>query len=179
MINIIKFMEPSKKINFIAQSKYAFIVSLILIVATFFSLTFKGLNYGIDFQGGILIEIESPEVIDMSDMRSQISKMNLDEVNLQSLGTSGTEMMVHVLVDTADEKAQNEIVNQLKETLGENVDYRRIEVVGPKVGAELFKKSIIASICALLAISVYIWFRFEWQFSLACLIALAHDLILI
>ncbi len=178
MINIIKFMEPSKKINFIAQSKYAFIVSLILIVATFFSLTFKGLNYGIDFQGGILIEIESPEVIDMSDMRSQISKMNLDEVNLQSLGTSGTEMMVHVLVDTADEKAQNEIVNQLKETLGENVDYRRIEVVGPKVGAELFKKSIIASICALLAISVYIWFRFEWQFSLACLIALAHDLIL-
>lgn len=178
MINLVKLMEPSKMIHFIAQSKYAFVASLLLIAVSVGSLAIKGLNYGIDFRGGILIEVESSEVIDMADMRSKIGQLNFDEVNLQSLGTAGTEMMLHVLVDTADEQAQNKVVNQLKETLGPNMEYRRIEVVGPKVGAELFKKSILASICALLAISIYIWFRFEWQFALACLIALAHDLIL-
>ncbi len=178
MINLVKLMEPSKMIHFIAQSKYAFVASLLLIAASITSLAMKGLNYGIDFRGGILVEVESTEVIDMAQMRSKINQLNFDEVNLQSLGTAGTEMMLHVLVDTADEKAQNQVVAQLKETLGENVEYRRIEVVGPKVGAELFKKSILASVCALFAIAIYIWFRFEWQFALACLIALAHDLIL-
>ncbi len=178
MINLVKLMEPSRIINFIAQSRYAFIFSFILIAVSIGSLAVKGLNYGIDFRGGILIEVESSEIIDMADMRAKIQKLNFDEVNLQSLGTAGTEMMMHVLVDTEDEQAQNQVVSQLKETLGPNVEYRRIEVVGPKVGAELFRKSILASICALLAISIYIWFRFEWQFALSCLIALAYDLIL-
>lgn len=166
-------------IDFIKQSRFSFVISLILIVVSIVSLNIKGLNYGIDFLGGILFEVQSSETIDMSDMRSKVDGLKLGgEANLQSIGTSGNEMLIHVLADTSDKQAQEEVISKIKTTLGEKVTYRRIEVVGPKVGSELLRKSLWASVFALLAIAIYIWFRFEWQFSLACLIALAHDLVL-
>ncbi len=175
MKNIFKF-QPSRFINFVGQSKYAFIVALILIFVTITSLVKNGLNYGIDFLGGVLIEVENTEVIDMADMRAKTDQLNIGEVNLQSLGISGKEMIINVSANPNDEGAQARVVSQLKETLGPNVEYRRVEVVGPKVGDELFKKSFWASVFALLAISIYIWIRFEWQFSFVCLLALGFDL---
>jgi len=86
-------------------------------------------------------------------------------------------MLIHVVVDTSDKAEQDAVISQIKTTLGSDVEYQRIEVVGPKVGAELLQKSIWAAVLALVAIAVYIWFRFEWQFAFACLIALAHDLL--
>lgn len=170
--------KPTKQINFIKQSKYAFVASVLLIIGSFVSLYMKGLDYGIDFLGGILVEVQSEEQIDMAEMRHKVGQLGLGETNLQSIGTSGNEMLLHVLVDTSDKNQQQQVIAQIKETLGPGIEYRRIEVVGPKVGAELLRKSFWASVFALLAIAIYIWFRFEWQFAMACLIALAHDLII-
>lgn len=169
--------QIKKQINFIAQSKYAFVISAICVALSIFGLFYKGLDRGIDFVGGILVEVQSEQTINMSDMRSKIGALKLGETNLQSVGTSGNEMLIHVVVDTTDKALQDKVISQIKGTLGEGFEYRRIEVVGPKVGAELLRKSIWAAILALIAIALYIWFRFEWQFSLACLIALAHDLL--
>ena len=165
-------------INFIKQSRYTFVLSLILIIVSCVSLFMNGLNYGIDFSGGVLFEVQSSETIDMAGMRSKIEGLKLGDTDLQSIGTTGNEMLIHVLADTADEEAQKQVVDKVKETLGEKITYRRIEIVGPKVGSELLRKSLWASVLALAAIAIYIWFRFEWQFSLACLVALTHDLIL-
>ena len=169
--------QTKKQINFIAQSKYAFVISAICVALSIFGLFYKGLDRGIDFVGGILVEVQSEENIDMGKMRSQISALKLGETNLQSVGTSGNEMLIHVVVDTTDKAVQEKVISQIKGSLGDGFEYRRIEVVGPKVGAELLNKSIWAAILALVAIALYIWFRFEWQFSLVCLIALAHDLL--
>ena len=166
-----------KQINFMAQSKIAFLISAICIVLSVFGLYHKGLDKGIDFVGGILIEVQSEEDIDMAQMRDKVGSLKLGETNLQSVGTMGNQMMIHVVVDTTDKDKQDMVISQIKETLGADFEYQRIDVVGPKVGAELLRKSIFAAIFALLAIAVYIWMRFEWQFALACLVALAHDLL--
>lgn len=166
-----------KQINFIKQSKYAFIISALAIVLSFWGIFTKGLDYGIDFLGGILVEVRSEQTIDMGAMRNKVEALKLGETNLQSIGTSGNEMLIHVVVDTTNEADQKKVIAQIQETLGQGIEYRRIEVVGPKVGAELLNKSLWAAILALAAIAIYIWFRFEWQFALACLLALAHDLI--
>ena len=171
------FNFKKKQINFIAQSKYAFVISAICIVLSIVGLCYKGLDKGIDFVGGILVEVQSEQVIDMGKMRSKVAGLKLGETNLQSVGATGNEMLIHVVVDTTDKAQQDKIIAQIKETLGPGIEYRRIEVVGPKVGAELLRKSIWAAILALIAIALYIWFRFEWQFSLVGLIALAHDLL--
>ncbi len=166
-----------KQINFIAQSKFAFVLSAICIALSIFGIAYKGLDQGIDFVGGILVEVRSENNIDMADMRSKVDALKLGETNLQSIGTSGNEMLIHVVVDTTDKAKQDTVISQIKTTLGEGIEYRRIEVVGPKVGEELLNKSIWAAVLALAAIAIYIWFRFEWQFALACLLALAHDLL--
>lgn len=169
--------QIKKQINFIAQSKYAFVISALCIILSIFGIFYKGLDQGIDFIGGILVEVQSEETIDMADMRSKVDALNFGETNLQSIGTSGKEMLIHVVVDTTDKAGQEMVIGKIKETLGQGIEYRRIEVVGPKVGAELLEKSVWAAVLALAAIAIYIWFRFEWQFALACLMALAHDLI--
>ena len=168
----------TKVFDFIGQSKKAFLLSAVLIVLSIVAICTKGLNYGIDFAGGILVEIKSEQKIDMAKMRKTVSDLKLGETNLQSVGTTGDEMLIHVVVDTTDKAGQEKIITQIKEALGKGIEYRRTEVVGPKVGADLLSKSIWAAIWALAAIALYIWFRFEWQFSLVCLIALAHDLLL-
>lgn len=167
----------NKQIDFMKQAKYLAVLSIVALVVSVASIFTKGMDYGIDFAGGVLMEVQADEVIDMAQMRQKMDALNLGEVSLQSVGTQGTEMLIHVLVDTSDKSAQETVIASVKETLGDGIEYRRTEVVGPKVGDELKEKSIIASLFALLAIAIYIWFRFEWQFSVACLLAVAFDLI--
>ena len=166
-----------KQINFIAQSKFAFLISAICIVLSIVGIYYKGLDKGIDFVGGILVEVQSEQDIDMAQMRDKVGALKLGETNLQSVGATENQMLIHVVVDTTDKAKQESVITQIKETLGSGFEYQRIEVVGPKVGAELLRKSIWAAVLALAAIAFYIWMRFEWQFALACLIALAHDLL--
>ena len=158
-----------------AQSKFAFLISAICIVLSIVGIYYKGLDKGIDFVGGILVEVQSEQDIDMAQMRDKVGALKLGETNLQSVGATGNQMLIHVVVDTTDKAKQENVIAQIKETLGAGFEYQRIEVVGPKVGAELLRKSIWAAIWALAAIAVYIWLRFEWQFALACLIALAQS----
>lgn len=174
---MLKIFDIKKHINFIGQSKIAFVTAIVLLAVTVGSLVKNGLNYGIDFMGGVLVEVKAEEVIDMATMRGKIDALNLNEVSLQSSGLDGSEMIITVAANP-DEKAQAAVVDTIKTALGPSFEYRRIEVVGPKVGDELFNKSLWASIAALIAISIYIWMRFEWQFAVVCLLSLAFDLLI-
>ena len=171
-----------KPIDFVSQSKYAFVVAIICCIISCVSLATKGLNYGIDFLGGVLIEVavseDSPkQTIDMTQVRSTLNKLNFGDINLQSLGNEQKELMIHVLADSQNEKSAAETVQKIQQALADQkFEYRRVEVVGPKIGDELARQSFIASLIALAAIALYIWFRFEWQFSVVCLLTVAFDL---
>ena len=136
-----------------------------------------GLNLGIDFRGGILIEARSGDgPADISGLRADLGQLELGDISLQGFGTE-SDILVRVQRQEGDEAAQIAAIQAITRTLGDNYDIRRTEFVGPTVGAELAEKGIWAVICALLAILVYIWFRFEWQFSVAAILALGHDVI--
>lgn len=177
MMKIFKWVTKDTSINFMKARKFTYTLSVVLVMASIVSLVFKGLNYGIDFSGGILMELKSDNKIDVEALRKQLSNIDLDDMNLQSIGEKGDEVVLRAQVSNMDEKQQMSAMNQIKSTLGNKYEYRRIELVGPQVGDELKKAGIIASLIAVLAISAYIWFRFEWQFAVGALIGLFHDLI--
>ena len=159
----------------------AFFISLILIIGSVVAFAVKGLNYGIDFRGGILIEVKTPLGTSVAEMRDSLGTLGLGEVSLQEFGAPD-DILIRIERQEGGEEAQLEAVSvvkeQLSENFGSNLDYRRTEFVGPKVGAELISAGIKAVVSALLAMMVYIWFRFEWQFSLGAVAALLHDVTL-
>lgn len=157
------------------QRVFGYILSAVLLVVSVFSLSTRGLNYGIDFEGGILIEASADRVIDLEDTRAKLSFLR--DLSIQTAGTEGTTILIQAQPE-ADENP-NKLVEKIKTTLGSGFQYSQVEVVGPTVGDELKTKSLWASVLALLAISIYIWFRFEWPFAIGCLVSLAHDLIIV
>ncbi len=176
-MTLLSWVTKDTNIDFMKFRKAGYVLSIAMVVLSVACIVFKGFNYGIDFSGGILIELKSPEKIDMEEVRKQLENVDLDDVNLQSIGEAGDEMMIRAQTKVEDEKAQMAAVNAIKEILGTEYEYRRVELVGPQVGGELKKAGTIASIIAVLAISLYIWFRFEWQFALGAMIGLIHDLV--
>ena len=177
MMKIFKWVTKDTTIDFMKARKLTYTLSLILVAMSIVSIAVKGLNYGIDFSGGILMELKSADKIDVEALRKQLSNVELDDLNLQSIGEKGDEVVLRAQASGLDEKQQMAAVNQIKSSLGNEYEYRRIELVGPQVGSELKKAGIVASLIAVLAISAYIWFRFEWQFAVGALIGLFHDLI--
>ncbi len=177
MIKIFSWVTKDTNINFMKSKNITYVASTIMLVLSVVCIIFKGFNFGIDFSGGILMEVKSSEVINVDEMRETLNKLDIDDLNLQAMGEDGTEIVIRAQAKDLNEKAQMNIVNQIKETLGKDYEYRRIDLVGPQVGSELKKDGIIASIIAVLAITLYVWFRFEWQFALGTIIGLAHDLI--
>ena len=176
-MKIFSWVTKDTTIDFLKYRKLGYAISITMCVVSILSIAFKGFNYGIDFSGGILIEVKSPEIINMEEMRKKLETVDLDDINLQSIGENGDEMMIRAQAKELDEKAQMAAVNQIKTTLGSDFEYRKVELVGPQVGDELKKAGIIASLIAVLAITFYIWFRFEWQFALGAMIGLFHDLL--
>lgn len=177
MMKIFKWVTKDTTIDFMGPRKWTYALSIIMVVLSVASMAIKGFNYGIDFSGGILMELKSENKINVEELRKQLSTVDLDEINLQSIGETGDEVVLRAQAKTLDEKQQMAVVNQIKATLGGDYEYRRVELVGPQVGDELKKAGVIASVIAVLAISAYIWFRFEWQFALGAMIGLVHDLI--
>lgn len=177
MMKIFKWVTKDTTIDFMGPRKWTYALSIIMVVLSVASMAIKGFNYGIDFSGGILMELKSENKINVEELRKQLSTIDLDEINLQSIGETGDEVVLRAQAKSLDEKQQMAVVNQIKATLGGDYEYRRVELVGPQVGDELKKAGIIASVIAVLAISAYIWFRFEWQFALGAMIGLVHDLI--
>ncbi len=173
----LQLIRPGTKIGFIGKRKLFLAVSMLLVAVAIVSYLSRGLNFGIDFQGGIMIEVRTEGPADVSAMRRTLSGLGLGEVSLQGFGEP-TDVLIRVQKQTGDEKAQLRAIEAIKGALGSGVEYRRTEFVGPKVGGELRRDGAIAVILAMAAMLIYIWFRFEWQFSVAAVAALAHDVIL-
>ena len=173
----LKLVPSDTSINFLKHRRIAFIFSLFLVASSIGLFVVKGLNLGIDFKGGILIEARNTTgPADISGLRADLGQLGLGDISLQEFGTP-TDVLVRVQRQEGDEEAQIAAIAAISSPLGDSYDIRRTEFVGPTVGAELAEKGMLAVACALLAIMVYIWFRFEWQFSIAAILALAHDVL--
>ena len=173
----LKLVPSETKIDFLKLRLSALGFSGLLVAASIAMFTIIGLNLGIDFRGGILIEARNTEgPAEIGGLRSDLDDLGLGDISLQSFG-SETDILVRVQRQDGEEKAQIAAIELITKTLGAVYDVRRTEFVGPTVGAELAEKGVLAVVCALLAIMVYIWFRFEWQFSIAAILALAHDVL--
>lgn len=165
-------------IDFLKVRKWTYALSVLLVIASFASVALKGFNYGIDFSGGVLIDVKSKNgPVDVEKVREELSVLKLDELNLQSVGTNSEELMIRAQADNANEESQRIAVNQIKEMLGDDFTFEKIESVGPQVGKELKVAGVLASVFAILAICLYIWFRFEWRFAVGALVGLFHDVI--
>jgi len=154
------------------------IISIILIIISLILLSFKGLNYGVDFKGGTLIEIRTDEYSNnITKIRDNFKQMNLGDVTVKKFGSDIDFVVKIEKQNTNDPKFIENIKTKLSNSIG-NVDFRRVENVGPKVSSELLKSGIIAIGLSLGAMLLYIWVRFEWQFSLGAIMALFHDVII-
>ena len=178
MMKIFSWVTKDTSIDFMGVRKLSYVLSIGLFLLSIACIAIKGFNYGIDFSGGILIELKADEKINVEAMREQLSHVDLDDVNIQTIGEIGDEVMIRAQAKGLDEKEQMAAVNEIKSTLGSDYEYRRVELVGPQVGDELKKDGIIASIIAILAITAYIWVRFEWQFALGACLGLVHDVVI-
>ena len=167
-----------KNINFVSKFKTANIASIIIFILSIFLITFKGLNYGIDFKGGTLIELRTEKSVSDSKIRDSLKSMDLGDINVKKFGKEG-DYLIKVEQKSVN---KNNLIPDIKQTLSENliaeVDFRRVENVGPKVSSELLESSVIAISLALAAMLFYIWVRFEWQFSVGSIIALFHDVVI-
>ncbi len=167
-----------ENINFVSKFKKANIVSISIFVLSIFFIAFKGLNYGIDFKGGTLIELRADKSINISSIRDILNAMNLGDVNVKKFGQEGDYLIKVEQKDTNSNQLISKIKKKLSDSLNTEIDFRRVENVGPKVSSELLESSIIAISLALAAMLFYIWVRFEWQFSVGSIIALFHDVII-
>ena len=169
----------SKEIKFTHFYKKMNILSLILIFLSLFIILFKGLNLGVDFKGGTLIEIRTDNSnIKISEIRQSFLKMNLGDVTVKKFGKANDYLVKIEMTESNNENFIKSINEKLSSDLGSNINFRRVENVGPKVSKELLKAGLLAISLSLIAMLFYIWIRFEWQFSLGAIIALMHDVII-
>jgi preprotein translocase subunit SecF len=155
---------------------YFNIVSITLVLISLLFLVFKGLNFGIDFKGGTLIELRSSDSkINVSSLRDNLNQMNLGDVSVKNFGNEKDFLIK--FENSNNKNVIEEIKINLDKSFGNNFSFRRVENVGPKVSAELLKSGVIAISVALVLMLIYIWIRFEWQFSLGAILALFHDVI--
>ena len=154
------------------------IISLILFIISIFFLIFKGLNYGVDFKGGTLIELRSDNTnYKTEDIRGAFNKLNLDDLSVKKFGAEGDYVIKFKRSDLNEPDFIKNLKNDLDNYL-EDYSFRRVENVGPKVSAELLQDGVTAIAIALAAMLIYIWFRFEWQFSIGAIVAIFHDVII-
>ena len=152
------------------------ILSVSLVLISLLLLTFKGLNFGIDFKGGTLIELRSTDTkVNVSSLRDNLNQMDLGDVSVKKFGND-TDFLIK-FENNNDKNIIEKIKSHLDKSFGNNFNFRRVENVGPKVSAELLKSGVIAISVALFLMLIYIWIRFEWQFSLGAILALFHDVI--
>ncbi len=165
-------------INFMAQRRTGLVLSTVLTIGTIFLLIFRGLNFGIDFTGGVLVEVHYQETVQLDEVRQALGKAGYDRAVVQFFGTSQD---VLIRLPPAEDKDQAKVSTAILDALNsesEGIDLRRVEFVGPQVGKELTEKGGLAMIFAFLGIMAYIAFRFEWKFSVGCVTALIHDVLM-
>ncbi len=177
----IRIIPEGTRINFMGARYIAFIVSALVIVGSFYLIATKGLNFGIDFTGGSVVEIRTPEMPDLGGLRAELNALDLGAISIQEFGAPD-DLLIRLPEQGEGAEAQQAAILKLRSAIDEqfegDVDYRRIEFVGPQVGAELKRQGLLAILFSLGGILAYIWFRFEWQFGVAAIVALAHDAII-
>ena len=169
----------NKKINFSKFFKVANIFSLLAVILSLLFLFFKGLNYGVDFKGGTLLEIRIENTnIQIQDVRSSLNILELGDVSVKQFGKEGDFLIMFEKNANENKKFISELKNVISKKIGSAVNFRRVESVGPKVSSELLKQGLTAIALALGAMLFYIWIRFEWQFSIGAIVALIHDVVI-
>ena len=174
----IRWIKKDLKINFLRVKNIATILSVIAIISSLFFLVYKNLNFGIDFKGGTLIEIKKEKELSIAEIRSQLSELNIGDIQIQ---TFGSDDIILIRIENSTNLTTNSNMSSIeliRSSLGNNVIIQRTEIVGPKVSSELIQKGIIAIIIAVLLMLFYIWIRFEWQFSIGAVTALIHDVMI-
>lgn len=179
ILKFIQLVPDNLKIDFFGHRFYAFCASLVIIGGSLLCLSIKGLNFGIDFTGGTVIEIQVKEDPNLANMREHLNNLGLGEVSLQEFGAP-RDLMIRLRQQDGGPEAQQaaivKVEQELKTILGaEGVEFRRTEFVGPQVGKELKRDGFLAIVIAMLGIMGYIWFRFEWQYGAGSMAALVHD----
>lgn len=177
---LLKLVSHNLKIDFVGYRLVTFMIAAIISIGTISTMMVKGINYGIDFEGGYIVEVRTPEKPDVTTLRDRLNQLDLGEASIQNFGGE-RDLLIRVERKTqegaSEEAAQEKAISAIKSVVGETADYRRIETVGPKVGSELISNSLKAVGFALLAMLLYIAIRFEWQFAVCGIVALAHDTI--
>jgi preprotein translocase subunit SecF len=174
----LRVVPDNTQFDFMRFRRISFPLSAIMSVLAMVAFFTVGLNYGIDFVGGTLIEVQSKTgPADLAKMRSTLESLKLGDVQLQQFGAP-TDVLIRIAQQPGGEEAQQQAVAKVREALGDGVEYRRVEVVGPRVSGELLTYGTIGLIAAIVGILIYLWFRFEWQFALGAMIANVHDLVL-
>ncbi len=171
----LKLIKQNTNIQFLKYKKITLSISIIFCLISFFSLFINGLNFGIDFKGGSLIEVKSGQSINISNVRSRLSLLNLGDVQIQNFGS---DKNVLVRVEASSSENNSSVLSSITNELQSFGEIQRTEVVGPKISSELIQKGILAIISAVGLMLFYIWIRFEWQFSLGAVLALIHDVII-
>ena len=177
MLRPIHLIPENTKINFLKYKSIFLLGSLAMVIIGLLASFIIGLNFGIDFRGGVLLELRSINGnANISELRKNLEDFNLGEVSIQEFGQP-SDALVRIQKQEGDEKSQDAKLNEVKNILSNSYEIRRTEFVGPTVGDELKKNGFWAVIVALVGILLYIWFRFEWQFAVSAILALFHDVI--
>lgn len=173
-MKLLRLVPERPNLNVIGMRNIALVFSALLVIASVVMAIAPGLNFGIDFRGGTVIEIRTQGPANMASLRSQLSGLGLGDVSLQRFGAD-TDVLIRVQEQAGED--QSIVIKKVQEALGPGIEYRRTEFVGPTVGEELKEAGFMAVAVSLLGIFAYIWFRFEWQFSVGALAALIHDVL--
>lgn len=177
-MRLLKLVPADTKLPFMRWRKYTFPLSAVLSVASLLLFLTVGMNFGIDFVGGTMIEVQSKTgPADIGAIRGKLDKLELGDIQIQQFGPP-TDVLIRVQTQPGGEAAQQAVVARVRDALGADVEYRRVEVVGPQVSRELVQGGTIGSVVAILGIIIYLWFRFEWQFAIGATVATMHDIVL-
>lgn len=173
----LKLVPDNTKLQFVKYRHVAVGISVVIMIASTILMFTKGLNFGIDFRGGTVMEIASQQPIDIGDMRTRLNGLGLGEVQLQKFG-GDNNVLIRVGAHATETAQQSQAgIDRIKAELGAGIDYRRIETVGPQVSGELVWSATMAVVISIALMFAYIWFRFEWQFGFGAVLALAHDVL--
>ncbi|TIT09562.1 MAG: protein translocase subunit SecDF [Mesorhizobium sp.] len=174
----VTFIPPGTKIPFMGIRRWTFALSSTLSILSVVGFLTLGINYGIDFRGGSLIEVQSKQGdANLGDIRSRLSDLNIGEIQVQQFGAPN-DVLIRVGTQEAGENAEQTVIDKVRGELQDQYDFRRVEVVGPTVSGELAKQGTIAMLIALVGILLYVWFRFEWQFAVGAIVATVHDVVM-